>query len=124
MCSLRSRTSVSATLCNVPTFESRDVDWKVHFWYTQKYLGIWVKFVYERHRIKVKVTSVYVVNQSFRGYEVHPYPYRYPYRYPQIFRGPWIYPYPQNIDVCSEYPQSADGFYYTTLTIATSISIP
>ena len=66
--------------------------------------------------------------QACRGYEIiHPYPYPYP----QIFRGyPWIYPYPQTtvailyVGLCAEYPQSADGFYYTILTTAASISIP
>jgi len=29
-----------------------------------------------------------------------------------------------HVGLCTEYPQSADGFYYTISTIATSISIP
>ena len=67
--------------------------------------------------------------QACRGYEIiHPYPYPYP----QIFRGyPWIIHIHRcpsstglHVGLCTEYPQSTDDFYYSILTITTSISIP
>jgi len=47
--------------------------------------------------------------QACRGYEII-HPYRYPYS-----QMPILYTCTAFVRICTEYPQSADGFYYYTI---------